>query len=188
MIIWYCGATKQHQRLNWVPTATHQPRPMWRGSSWVTREHQKQTGGHDVQMGHWGWLSGERREVEVIHHDWGSVPSCLKECPQRQGQSWKNVGAFEDIEERSWDNSRRMDRIYGWMIWTVWWETTWWRIWPETNWIGVMIASLSKSENQIQTLEAWKGCVVQSLSPGLESLGGRRETKWILWIRTRHRS
>ena len=58
----------------------------------LQRERQKQTGGHDVQMGHWGWLSGERREVEVIHHDWRSVPSCLKECPRGKdnlGRYWR---------------------------------------------------------------------------------------------------
>ena len=156
----------------------------------LQRERQKQTGGHDVQMGHWGWLSGERREVEVIHHDWRSVPSCLKECPRGKdnlGRMWEPLKILKGRAETTaggWTGS--MDGWFGQVQLLV--RTTWWRIWPETNWIGVMIASLSKRENQIQTLEAWKGCVVQSLSPGLESLGGRRETKWILWIRARHRS
>ena len=188
MIIWYCGATKQHQRLNWVPTATHQPRPMWRGSSWVTKR---------APEANWRpWCSDGslrmvvRREVEVIHHDWRSVPSCLKECPrskdklERLRELLKILRRVAETTAGGWTGS--MDGWFGQVQLLV--RTTWWRIWPETNWIGVMIASLSKRENQIQTLEAWKGCVVQSWSPGLESLGGRRETKWILWIRARHRS
>ena len=95
-----------------------------------------------------------------------------------------NFGFWAETTAGGWTGS--MDGWFGQVQLLV--RTTWWRIWPETNWIGVMIASLSKRENQIQTLEAWKGCVVQSWSPGLESLGGRRETKWILWIRARHRS
>ena len=216
MIIWYCGATKQHQRLNWVLTATHQPRPMWRGSSWVTkrapeanwrpwcsdgslRGSKKMVGPGDD---HWRPCSGsvgqERGErwkwftmiEEVSHHFWRSVPSCLKECPRGKdnlGRMWEPLKILKGRAETTaggWTGS--MDGWFGQVQLLV--RTTWWRIWPETNWIGVMIASLSKSENQIQTLEAWKGCVVQSLSPGLESLGGRGETKWILWIKTRHRS
>ena len=154
MIIWYCGATKQHQRLNWVPTATHQPRPMWRGSSWVTK-----------------------RAPEANWRPWCSDGS-LRMVVRREERGGS------DSPSGGWTGS--MNGWFGQVQLLV--RTTWWRIWPETNWIGVMIASLSKRENQIQTLEAWKGCVVQSWSPGLESLGGRRETKWILWIRARHRS
>ena len=63
----------------------------------LQRERQKQTGGHDVQMGHWGWLSGERWKwftmiEEVSHHFWRSVPSCLKECPRGKdnlGRMWE---------------------------------------------------------------------------------------------------
>ena len=172
MIIWYCGATKQHQRLNWVPTATHQPRPMWRGSSWVTKR------APEANWRPWcsdGSLRGSKK---------------MKECPRSKDK----LGRLRELLKILWRGAETtaggwtgsMDGWFGQVQLLV--RTTWWRIWPETNWIGVMIASLSKRENQIQTLEAWKGCVIQSSSPGLESLGGRRETKLKLWIRARHRS
>ena len=161
MIIWYCGATKQHQRLNWVPTATHQPRPMWRGSWWVTK-----------------------RAPEANWRPWCSDGSLRMVVRREVEVPLKILKGRAETTAGGWTGS--MDGWFGQVQLLV--RTTWWRIWPETNWIGVMIASLSKRENQIQTLEAWKGCVIQSSSPGLESLGGRRETKLKLWIRARHRS
>ena len=128
----------------------------------------------------WKWFT---MIEEVSHHVWRSVPR----GKDNLGRMWEPLKILKGRAETTaggWTGS--MDGWFGQVQLLV--RTTWWRIWPETNWIGVMIASLSKRENQIQTLEAWKGCVVQSWSPGLESLGGRRETKWILWIRARHRS
>ena len=120
MIIWYCGATKQHQRLNWVPTATHQPRPMWRGSWWVTKR---------APEANWRpWCSdGSLRMVVRREERGGSDSPWLKKCPIIfEGVShhvWRSVLEARTILEecgslwRYWREELRQQQEDGQDLW-----------------------------------------------------------------------